>query len=496
MTFDEITELVYRLRRNREQDVETDINRYWGTFTVPQYQTKPQQITDTSMKAIKYARFKPETAETYKAISLFNHLCVYPILTETEEDVVIETHPAVGAGHSAKLVIPKSMIDKQDVDVLKLLPPGNYAFSPQFIECQEVTTNNRVWGGTTWPRSKECRPAVRNVYERGSVSHAICAVVAMGGNNDEWGCPSHWFISADAADEESDGPKKKPKTDKTRRPKATDINKLVRYTSGDLIGRVFAVHAWDQFRGRFHLYNGHEEKKAAATELELLDDNCGLKSKQYVTQSKRWLDRGSSGCGATGHEFDHKPCIMMFIAAASYGQVSIHVLQATGEGKKATKCFWDDIRPLTPEEEEGVKRMLNGEGRDEAWVRAATPKPVSRLIDVAPTSPFTPALITSNLGIILKDAHTTSAEIWAELASRAKEIKMEDSDYMWLERIPVKNAVVTTGTAPDAQPEPVRVETIPEVPVATEHETRHAAFATVAATAQVDFDEEDDDDNT
>lgn len=446
------------------------------TSRYPYYKYQPpSSTTTTTMSQLKFVRFKPESAATYSGVPMFNAKCVYCILSENEDDVLIEMHPACGSGHSAKLAIPHTLVDVITTDITTLMPKDSwYAYSEQFL----ATPADRLSAEQQWPsgwlRDANCRALMMGLSGSFKIHQALVLTIAYNasGQTSNLYMAPHLLVPAadpNAAAVTASAPEDATKP-KRKHPKPTDTGKLVTLirdaTSGAHKlgeGEVWYLNSYNRYRGQWSIYDGTTEAQARAVDLELFDDSTAPKTGTLVTQHQRWLDHKHPRRGITGYLCDSAPCVMVVGQLQPYGTTYVHPLNADGSKALTIQCNLDEIRPLTKDEETAYKAFKSGSGRDEQWVRRMVNPSLIRVVDQHPKSPLIHGMIAGFLGIAIDRSIDTSKGIMDAIVAKAASIKAASENSLVLLRHFMPLAAEPAPVAPTPQP----ALEIP-VPVATE----------------------------
>lgn len=374
------------------------------------------------MKTIKFVRLTKASVEAFAGVPLFNQRCVYPVVSESEDDVMIEIHPASGVTNSAKLVVPKGMIEKASASLMELMPQGHYRLSQQLLDCKDLpdTVFNPAMS-----RDKDCMPYVNPCSSMTDTNAAIIATFprVSGGGTANIYAPTNWFVLEEQA--EAQPPAKKGKT---KHPTSDDIGKFVRVTGGSdpaLIGRHYGIHSWDKFRAKFSLFNGFAEVRCSPDDIELAPKEL-LKKGQYVTQSDSWLKTGRSLGGRFGtEELDKQQVVMVVDSCDTFGKCVLTLVNTDLAALAAINACVDDVRLFTDEELKAFNHYRGiGCQRDEAFCRKVLQPVIVKAIDMAPTSKLVADILASWHGIIIPEGVDNVAAVYVHIVKQADKIKV------------------------------------------------------------------------
>lgn len=426
------------------------------------------------MKTIKFVRLGKQSIEAFASVTLFNQQCVYPVINETEEDVMLEIHPASGVGHSSKLVAPKSMVEKQSTSLMDLMPAGHYRFSPQFLESKEISEtqfNSRLL------KDKDCMPLVNPVTGMHDTNAVIVATIPRidGNGTANVYAPPNWFIEQEPVKMETDSPAKKGK--KVKLVSNDDLGKMVRIVATDMIdapvGSRWCLYSWDKYRGRFVLYNGSKEVRCAPEAVELVPEKDKPKAGILVTQGANWLKNGKTTSNQrVGSGIDDKPFLMRLESVDSFSMCKLSVISAPGVALYSLSTPFDDVRVLTEEELAALALFVKaGSRRDEGWCRKFMRPSLVKAIDISPASPFVSGMLQAWYEIHVPAQLTTKEQVWELIVKHAEKINVDSANEMVF-----LSAFNTTPAAPAPAPVVEPVPT-PEVgaglPVASAVEQYH-----------------------
>lgn len=387
-------------------------------------------------KINKFVRLKPESALTYSSIPLFDHRIIYPVLSETDDDVVVEMHPACSAT-SAKLAVPKTLIEKSG-PLAELVAVGTwFHYSPAFLAMSQADLAN-LWR-SDWPRDKDIRvrfdaaPNSPRIYQTGIVTLPISETQVQ-----QAYIPIHCLIPAvpvEAEVEEKDTggrPAKKQKP-KFKHPKGDgDSGKLVRIiaegTQG-VLGHIWYITSYNGFRSQFRLNNGAKEILVSARDLELVDKKELFPVGQLVTQSDHLLQTGKNIWGVPGYELETRRAVMTVTSHANdYAKVNTTVLAPNASHMCDVSWNYNDLRALTDDEQKALQAYSAPTNvRDEAWLRRKINPSLMKLIDTSPTSPFLHNMIAGWLNVIINREVNTTKWLIAALIEQADKIKVDEA---------------------------------------------------------------------